>query len=43
MCKQLKPNKEVYKRIDPYQEDINGIIVKRLMCNDCEEQLRDDI
>jgi uncharacterized protein YlaI len=43
ICKKMKPNKEVKKRLDPYELDINNKKVKKLMCDECEERLADDI
>ena len=42
-CKVLTPINEIYERIDPYQKEINDIEVIEEMCNQCEEELRDEI
>lgn len=40
-CHQSKP--DVCERIDPYEHEVNEETVIRLLCDSCEEELRDDI
>jgi hypothetical protein len=43
ICKKIKPNKEVKKRINPFQQEMSGTIVKQEMCDDCENNSAMDI
>jgi len=40
-CKKLR--EDVKKVIDPYQEDIYGVVVMRWLCPQCAQDLCDDI
>lgn len=40
-CRQSKPDVRV--RVDPYEEDVNGHVIERPLCDDCDELLADEI
>lgn len=42
-CNKMKPVEEVYERNCGYSEEINGTIVRELICNDCEHEHLMDI
>ena len=41
MCGKKKP--DVKKRINPYNQDVNGDTTKEYLCEDCENNLMDEI
>jgi len=42
-CEKLKPKNQVYSRIDPFEEDVNNTIEYRIMCDECENESKEDI
>lgn len=42
-CEELKSETEVYKRIDPYSNELFGDENENEMCNDCEGDSSDSI
>ena len=40
-CHELKP--DVRTRSNPYEEDLNGIIVFITICDACDKELADDL
>jgi len=42
-CKQLKPKEQVSYVVNPYEEDVEGRIIKENICDDCYQNLLDEI
>jgi len=40
-CKELKP--DVRRRVDPYEEDLNGVTVMIVVCDGCSKDLADEL
>jgi len=41
LCHELKS--DVRKRVNPYEEDLNGIVVLVVVCDSCDKDLADEL